>query len=251
MKHFHDSWFTDHNTNLVYGSTVTADFNLQLYKNLEKHRGSNKYSVKATNMPAAQIDFDLLPAISEAYHISNKPEDYVMVQMPIVTVDVPNRNLQGFPLEEVAYFDPVQGKMVYQTFQNKCTFTDHNNTDPTQAKGYIADASMIYIPKYDIWKINIVTLWDRTKDTKLVHEILDGKRNGYSMGATVNAFSCSICGWADCLAEPCEHMAKGKGSMWGEDNRLCYTMCLGSTFFETPSVADPADPTAKSNDIWR
>lgn len=245
----------------VKGSIMGSAFVHETHKNLEVLKsGKHKKTIfAATGFPTTELDLDFLPAAAETYHLSANPEDYILVSLPIVTVDVPNRNLQAFPLEEVAHFDALQGRMVYQTFLNKPTHIDHNNADPTQAKGVHVDASMQYIPRYGLWKINVLTLWDRTKDEKLVKDILEKRRTGYSMGAMVDAFSCSICGSTDTITNPCKHMLRGKGSLWkdqntpaheGEKGRLCYQLCLGVSYFETSSVTEPADPTAESTDIF-
>jgi hypothetical protein len=141
--------------------------------------------------------------------------------------------------------------MVYETFKRKCCFSNHNNTDPTQAKGVHVDASMQYLPKYDIWKIMVLTMWDRTKDEQLVKDILSKKRTGYSMGATVNNFICSVCGKIDNLdAHSCEHM-RPPGGIWGDEKRLAMQLCTGVCYFETSSLDnEPADPTAFSDDIF-
>jgi intein/homing endonuclease len=128
----------------------------------------------------------------------------------------------------------------------------HNcNEDPTKAKGVHVDASMQYVPKYDLWKINVLTIWDRAKDPKLVKDILSKKRKGYSMGATVSNFICSVCGKIDNMDHnSCEH-AKNLGSLWGENKRLAMQLCTGVCYFETSNLEnEPADPTAYSEDIF-
>jgi hypothetical protein len=233
---------------IITGATVTANYNVELHKNVEAQRknGHTKHILKASHIPESQIDLSVLAAAAETYHISPNQEDYILVSLPIVTVGVPNRNLQAFPEEEVFYFDPTQGKLVYQTFVGKGLYIDHDNQDPTKSLGLIVDASMNHIPKYDLWKINIMTLWDRTKDEKIVADILNKQRTGYSMGATVAAFSCSICGWSDCVSNPCPHE---KGKIY--NNKLAYHLCCGTTYFETSTVGEPADPTAVSEDVYK
>lgn len=240
----------------VYGSAVMPNFQIETYRNLEvlKHEGKKKTIIHATNHPAIELDLDWLPAAAESYHISPNPEDYILVSLPIVTANIPNRNLQGFQLEEISYFCPIYGCMIYQTFNKKCCHIDHQNNDPTKAKGVIADSNVQYVPRYDIWKINAVTLWDRSKDANLVKSILEKKRTGYSMGATVAAFLCSICGKVDNLDDhSCEHM-KNKGKLYpvrGSDYaRLAYQICSGTVYFEISSVSEPADPSAVSLDVY-
>ena len=195
------------------------------------------------------IDVGWLKGASETYAISEDPRDYVLVDIPIVTVDVPNRNLQSFPYEEVSYFDPLYGRMVYQTFDAKPLHIDHDNKDPLKAKGAIFDSSMEYVEAYNVWKIRILSGWDRTKDPWLVNQILDKKRNGYSMGSLVEAFVCSSCGAVDTNLRKCSCMLKGKGYVM-PTGHLVFQQCCGVNYIECSSVDDPADITAESNDVW-
>ena len=248
------SRYTRPEGHLVTGNVVTADFQFETHKNTEILKSGNdkRLLVHAANKPKIELDLNWLPAAAESYHISPDPEDYILVALPIVTADIPNRNSQGFQLNELAFFDGMYGCMVYETFNRKCLFSEHDNEDPTKSKGVIVDSSMQFIPKYNVWKINIVTLWDRTKDINLVQEIIDKKRTGYSMGSSVMNFVCSICGKIDNMDHTsCSHMKQlgvpmtVKGKM-----RLPTQWCAGTCFFETSSVMVPADPTALSQDIF-
>jgi hypothetical protein len=265
LKPFPDQPFFQHRVmpdgHFVKGSIALPDYTIEAHKNFEvqKSMGQKRTILAAADVPQREVDLDFLPAAAEAYHLSPNAEDYIIVSLPIVTADIPNRNLQCFALGEISTFDSMHGRMVYQTFLNKPCHVEHANEDPTKAKGVHLDASMQYVPKYGLWKINVLTMWDRTKDPKLVEQILSGERNGYSMGALVDAFQCSICGAADTITNPCKHMRQGKGTRWKDVNtqargnemgRLCYQLCCGSTFFETSSVLDPADASAKSSDVF-
>jgi hypothetical protein len=234
--------------NKVYGSVVKADFTKEAYKNTETYtrNGRTKTILSSLDAPRVELDLSLLPAAAESYCLSPNADDYIVVSLPILTVDHPNRNMQAFPLQELSYFDPSHGKMVFQTFNWKPCHADHDNADPRKAKGIIVDSSMQYVEKYDLWKVNIITLWDRTKDAKLVEDILKKKRTGYSMGALVSYFACSICGD---MKNECDHF-KNLGRTYGPDNALSYSLCCASTFFENSSVTDPADASAHSQDIF-
>lgn len=237
---------------MVYGSTVTAGNPISAHAELKKFRDKDykeKHYVSTATIKQ-EIDLSCLQMASEAYHISDNPKDYIIVPLPIVSVDIPNRNLESFSLEEVSYFDPRHGQPVYRTFINKPTHKDHINSDPTKALGMHLDASLIYVPKYDIWKISVLTIWDRTKDTQRVNDIISGKIKGYSMGAFVDCFSCSICGAMDVNVKPCEHHVGGAGGVFGANQRMAFKNLLGVTYFETSSVASPADDTAFSEDVF-
>lgn len=231
-----------------------------------EHIKSAKRLVVAGGMlKGSNIDISWLPAAAETYKISADPDDYVLVDVPIVTPDVPNRNMQEFPFEEVSYFDPMYGKQIYKTFIGKPAHIDHINQDPLKAKGVHFDSSMEYIPAYGLYKIRVLTGWDRTKDPYLVNQIISGKRPGFSMGALVQAFVCSICGATDTNVNPCRHMDQrlgvSKGMLWdtqrdcrvqanevhgmsAEAVKLIYQRCVGCNYIEISNVGDPADPTA-------
>ena len=194
------------------------------------------------------LDVSWLPAAAETYQLSADIRDYVIVDIPSVTVDIPNRNLQSFPYEEVSFFDNMQGSLVYQTFNGRPTHVDHQNQNPLEAKGVHFDSTMQFVPAYNVWKIRTLAGFDRTKDQKLVADILSGRRNGYSMGALVQNFVCSNCGKVEVIKKPCRCMAMGKGSI--VDGRLVYQLCAGVQFFEQSSVEDPADPTALSDAVY-
>ncbi len=250
-------------------------------------RTNKRFIIEGGVLKNSNIDISWLPAAAETYDISADPDDYVLVDVPIVTVDIPNRNMQAFPFEEVSYFDPMHGRCIYKTFSGKPTHIDHQNRDPLKAKGVHFDSSLEYIPAYGLYKIRVLTGWDRTKDPYLVNQILKGERNGYSMGALVSAFCCSVCGATDTNVNPCRHMdprlGAQKGSLWDMETdrvisahevstmfsdpnmvtselveaaakyRLVYQKCSDVNYIETSSVADPADPAAithGSKAIW-
>lgn len=233
---------------VVTGNVVEAAHQYEAYKNIEVLKSGKETKTFLTTANFSQeIDFSVLAAASESYHISPNPEDYVIVPLPIVTVDIPNRNKEAFSLEEVSYFDPRYGCFVYNTFNNKPTFKDHKNNDPTKALGMHLDSTLIYNPKFDIWKISVLTIWDRTKDTSRINDIISKKITGYSMGAFVDNFTCSICGANDVNIKPCEHKF---GTPYGPTNRLAFKSLFGTCYFETSSVGEPADDTAFSQDVF-
>ncbi len=237
----------------VYGSVAASSHVVEAHANSYSYkRGKAVASVletqKAFTDYKRDIDVSWLQAAAETYNISGDIRDYVIVDIPSVTVDIPNRNLQSFPYEEVSFFDNMQGSLVYQTFVGRPTHVDHKNQNPLEAKGVHFDSTLQYVPAYKVWKIRTLAGFDRTKDTRLVDDILTGRRNGYSMGALVQNFVCSNCGKVEVIKNPCRCMAMGKGSV--VDGRLVYQLCAGVQFFEQSSVEDPADPTALSNSVY-
>lgn len=231
----------------VYASAAVSDF--PTTRDIAKERIrkvevlDNKKAVASVN--GATIDYSWLKGASETYQISADIRDFLIQEVPIVTVDIPNRNLHEFPFSEISYFDPRFGQFVYKTFIGKPTFADHNNKVFTEAKGVHFDASLRYVPGWDVWKIYVLLGYDRTKDTVLARQIEKGQRRSYSMGAWVSYFLSSLTGQIENGNQPLKYP---KGTVY--DGELSYSRCTGCEFFETSSVEGPADVTAESHQIW-
>jgi hypothetical protein len=236
---------TNSNPSLVVGRSVTSERIVEAFRHdVDKKR--NKLVIAGTQLDNSVIDISWLPAAAETYKISSDPKDYILVDVPSVTVDIPNRNLQAFPYEEVSYFDPLYGQCVYQTFSHKPMHMDHDNKDPKKAKGVIFDSSLKFVPAYNIWKISTLVGQDRTKDTNLAKDVLSKKRNQWSMGALVENFICGVCGAIDTNVKRCDCGPKGtivKG-------QLVFQACCGTNFIELSNVGDPADISASSDSMW-
>jgi len=192
-----------------------------------------------------KLDYSWLIGASDTYQISPNINDYLLTEVPIISVGLPNRNLHCFSYEEVTYFDPRFGCFVYQTFKGKPTFISHENKDFTKAKGVHFDATMRKVPGWNIWKIYVLLGYDRTKDPALVRSIEKGECRGYSMGAWVSYFINSITGQ---VSNGSQALKYPKGSVFNQ--RLSYDLCNGVEFFETSSVGDPADVSAESHQLW-
>lgn len=106
----------------VRGAVASSDRVVEAFR-CRHDRLNRKLALAGESLLRSDIDVGWLPAAAETYAVSSDPRDYVLVDIPIVTVDVPNRNLQAFPYEEVSYFDPLYGRMVYQSFDRKPCLT--------------------------------------------------------------------------------------------------------------------------------
>lgn len=192
------------------------------------------------------IDISWLKAASESYHISSDHKDYIVTEVPIVTANVPNRNMDCFSYDELSYFNPLYGRMTYATFIGKPTHVFHQNQDPLQAKGVIFDASFRKIGRN--YHTLILMGFDRTKDPELVKEIIASPVNGYSMGALVSFTLCSICGFKSNGRTYCANHIGEKGVKKGQlfENRIAYELCKLSNFIESSRVGSPADVNAYS-----
>jgi len=228
----------------VYASTFFSPKKEVYKETLRKVEANDAKKAKMT-IQGKSVNYDWLQGASETYQISKNIQDYLITEIPIVTVEIPNRNLHCFPYEEVSYFDPRFGRFVYQTFVGKCAFADHDNKNPLEAKGVIFDASLRKVPNYNIWKIYVLIGYDRTKDATLAKQIERGQRRSYSMGAWVSYFVNSITGTIANGSQPLKYPV---GTLY--KNRLSFHQCSGVDFFEVSSVESPADVSAESHQLW-
>ncbi len=231
----------------VYATAALSDF--PQTRDLAKER-IRKIEILSANKTVAKVgdstlDYSWLKGASETYQISADIKDYIIQEVPIVTVDYPNRNLHSFPFAEVSYFDPRFGTFIYKTFVGKPTFADHNNKNYLEAKGVHFDASLRYVPGWDVWKIYVLLGYDRTKDSSLARQIETGQRRSYSMGAWVSYFISSLTGQIENGSQPLKYP---KGIV--HKGKLSYSLCTGTEFFESSSVVGPADVTAESHQLW-
>ena len=235
---------------IVLGSAVEAEYS-KLCK-LDDARG-NQFVIASENNGESktfhEIDYSWLPLCADTYKISSNIEDYLFTQVPIITCDIPNRNLQSFPMLEVSSWDVNQGSPVYKTFVGKPTYTNHkNNTIPHLAKGVHFDSTLDYVPKYDIYKINVLLGFDKKKDPDLCAAIVANKGvTGYSMGAMVSEFLDTVSGKFIGLNDP--EYKKHRGAIDRVTGTLRYLSCVGATFFETSCLGDfgrgdPGEPPA-------
>lgn len=211
-----------------------------------------------------KIDLSFLKEASSAYQISPDPRNYVFVSLPIVTAGIPNRNMDCFTHKELIRWSPLIGRTVYGSFIGKPTHVDHDNKDPSKAKGIHLDSTFrrysvqpgnlgyeAQTTPLDMWKVRILTGWCREKDPDLVNAILKRVRTAYSMGAMIDYAVCSI---PSCrritTPKPCPHIAAGKGTVI--NGNIAYDEVYGCNFVETSNLGkEPADPDAFEKDaIW-
>ena len=215
---------------------------------LDRTRQGASVLVTAGRSEMPIIDLQGLKAAAEAYQISSNPRDYVFTEVPANNADLPNRNGDGFPLEELLLFRPILGMMAYQSYRMKQTNQDHNNKDPRTAKGIILDASMVKTKGH--WGVRVIACWDRQKDPKLAGRILAGKDAGYSMACLITSAECSNCGNIAKGGVTCKCINGGAGKMTiAANGNLIYEKVRGLNFWELSHVEDRADFDASA--AWR
>jgi hypothetical protein len=196
------------------------------------------------------LDISWLKSASPVYQISPSIKDYVLVEVPCVAVDYPNRNQDAFPHSELLKWRVAMSTMAYQTFRGKPTHIDHQNQDPTKAKGVIFDAMILPV----LGKLHVVLLkgFDRSKDAQLAKQVQERARVGHSMGALVEKTRCSLpwCRFESNGRTTCEHVANGQGKGRIIQGHLVYEEMFDFYFIESSSVLDPAHLLALSGKIY-
>lgn len=184
-----------------------------------------------------------LPAFAEQYNISPSLKDYILVPCCIMSSDLPNRNAQAFPYEELVRADPETGLMGFETWARKPTHIDHINKDYTKAKGVIFSS---YLKPMNcvgnIHKVMTLLGFDRSRDPILANSILNGERPSYSMGAWSRGFTCSLCNAQHTSQHAgCEHInAKMPRLGVTTDNKMIYLKAHHIGGFEVSNVGSPA-----------
>lgn len=205
-------------------------------------------NAKAYDLPSGRpLDISWLKAAAETYRISPDYRDYIITEVPIVTADYPNRNMDCFSYKELTYFSPLYGCFTYNTFKGKPTHINHDNRDPHRAKGVVFDATFVKSAG-GIYHTNVALGFDRTKDQALVQEIIESPINGYSMGALVSYTTCSICGFKANGRVYCEEHIGFRGMKKGQlfNRRIAFENCNGVNYIEVSRVKSPADINAFS-----
>lgn len=167
----------------------------------------------------------------------------------------------------------------FSTFLGKPIFVDHNNSDPSRARGVIVDAKLhvedsktaseldpYYASAPDnhtppTW-VELLLEVDAQSFPKLAKAIIEGSKDpdkgidGFSMGCDVDYTVCNICkNAAYAPDEFCQHV-KMKGAefdhyddMGRRTSKKAYEDCYGIKFFEISAVFDPADETALIREV--
>jgi hypothetical protein len=157
-----------------------------------------------------------------------------------------NANYDGWPVDEI--------RQSYKTFVGRPIYVEHNNSDPTRARGVILDA--IYRESKLASGITDGSVYclmevDARTFPKLADAIMNNRINAVSMGADVDGTTCSACGkYASKPSEYCIHIPALKGrkvAVYKHGKRvesLVWENCKRPNFFELSFVLDPADESA-------
>jgi hypothetical protein len=204
-----------------------------------------RFVATAANADRSEIDVSYLPAASEMYNISPNISDYILVPVSTVLSDLPNTNGDAMTREELLKFNPQQGRIAYKTWIGKPTFLEHANQVIPGAKGIILDTYVKALPQYGgLLSLIKLLAFDRSKDPRLVNEILRKAINTYSMGVNFSAYRCSVSGRVFTSKDkPGDYTDLGMPPRlirMGDRDVVAYRQLLNLEGFETSAVGTPA-----------
>lgn len=195
-------------------------------------------SIKIT---ASAINQDLGNSFSK-YIVEQKDPRFVYAIARAVTADVPNKNWDFFPLEEI--------QRAYPSFIGRNIFLDHNTTSVRNAVGKIIAAELREDEEGHTYVACLFKV-DRQIHPDIAMKIENGIIDSVSMGANVMQAECSICHHrATREAEFCEHLHNLGRYQDFEHGTQNYSINHGVEFTELSLVSVPADPTAKMHKVF-
>lgn len=168
--------------------------------------------------------------------VERKDPRFVYAIARAVTADVPNKNRDMFPLEEI--------KKAYTTFIGRNIFLDHNTKSVRNAVGKIIAAELREDENGQVYVACLFKI-DRELHPDIAHKIENGIIDSVSMGANVAKTVCRICSHeASRESDFCQHQ---KNPMLYPDY---YAINHGVEFTELSLVSVPADPSAKMHKVF-
>jgi hypothetical protein len=213
---------------------------------------------QGTSEEIAKLDTSWLPFAAKTYKISPNLSDYVIVNMPMMPTDMPNRNGISFPLEElIAYQPPPMNRQVYKAWTGCPVHLEHDNEDHTKAFGVVFDTSLRQIKNYGggkHWMVYGLIGVDKIKNPEIAEKVSKGILNTSSMGCMADSFSCAVCG-AEAHENPalnCPHITSTKDVNWrlvSYENKthIAHLRAHGLSPFEHSIVESPAWAPALSD----
>lgn len=224
--------------------TKVFGFAYQSFKSIDAHAEGFRKNITLSSDLGGRLDVHTwLARASESYQISANISDYVLVPTSVIISEIPNTNGVAFSLQELTKFRPSFGAMAFSTFKGKPCYVEHQNSDYAKASGVVFDVFLRPLTDYGFNLAKVVTLlgFDRSKNT-IADDILNKKRNAYSMGAEFEYFTMSD------GSHPTQ--AKWDTPLYkNANNDLVYCLPHNLTGFEVSSVAKPAWTSAVGENI--
>ena len=190
---------------------------------------------------ASALNQDLGNSFSK-FIVEQKDPRFVYAIARAVTADVPNKNWDFFPLEEI--------QRAYPTFIGRNIFLDHNTASVRNAVGKIIAAELREDEEGHTYVACLFKV-DRQIHPDIAMKIENGIIDSVSMGANVMQAECSMCHHvATKEAEFCEHLHNLGRYMDYDHGTQNYSINHGVEFTELSLVSVPADPTAKMHKVF-
>jgi hypothetical protein len=209
---------------------------------------------------------EALDTVADAYSISRDPADYVLIPVRANSADRYNANLDTFLSDELLRFDPNIGRRVYQTYDLKPSFVNHQADNIKISRGVVLDSHWNDINeandevKTEVFEavgreastddfVECLIAIDASKDPPLAKAYRNGSVNSVSMGCDVTHTACSYCGnTATATWNFCDHIRSkhARRPLVYSDGRtaIAHELCCGTIFQEISTVDDPADKSA-------
>lgn len=129
----------------------------------------------------------------EQNKISQVLPDYLYVVFRAVTANVPNMNADQFDDEELNRYDSRLAKKVYETFNGRSIFTNHQSSKVENSIGVIFDSFYDRQTPDDMF-VEIVFGIDKQKAGDIARGIETGRLRNGSMGCSITHSICTACG---------------------------------------------------------
>lgn len=254
---------------MAFHKTASVEV-LGVFSNESKKSFNKKLASKYLESNLGSIEFEgILDKVADTYKISRNTDDYILVPCRALTANIPNENLDAFPLTALKEFNPNVGCRRYQTFNLKPHYVNHNSSNYSVSRGVVLDASLngenlasdqvrraVYestgiVPEYDVFTELLIAV-DTTKDRALSDGYKSGSVRKFSMGCSCEHVQCSIpeCGKiATNDYNMCNHVRSkhARVPIKCQDGlyRVAFEWVLDPVFEEISAVHQPADITAE------
>jgi hypothetical protein len=257
---------------MAFSKTAQVEV-LGVFDKKDRQSFNKKIASKYVEANISAIPFeDILDNVADTYKISRNLDDYILVPCRALTANIPNENLDAFPLDVLREFNPSFGCRRYQTFNMKPHYVNHNSGNYSVSRGVILDSSLNgenrasdqvkravfestgLVPEYDVFTELLIAV-DTTKDRSLSDGYKSGSVRKFSMGCSCEHVQCSIpeCGKvATNDYEMCKHVKSkhARVPIKCQDGiyRVAFEWVLDPVFEEISAVHQPADITAEVQD---
>jgi hypothetical protein len=185
---------------------------------------------------------DVLGGAYKERKISQILPDYLYTVFRAVTANVPNMNADQFDDEELNRYDIRQAKKVYETFNGRSIFTNHQAEKVENSIGVIFDSYYDRSNADDMF-VEIVMGIDKKKAGDIARGVETGRLRNGSMGCSITHSICTLCGTSVKTEKDfCTCLRNHRGGIY-KGQRVAEKL-RGVNFQEYSIVTVGADPKA-------